>query len=89
MKETIKKIYHSAATHLGTEETKVTELKNRVVLCYESIADKLKSSGDEESVKMLDLLMENSNELLLLKCEEEFVRGFSLGARITAEVYQK
>ena len=47
--------------------------------------EKLRKSLDEDGKARLSRLREDYSELLCNECESAFVKGFSLGAKLTAE----
>ena len=47
--------------------------------------EKLRNSIDEDSKARLSRLIDDYSELLCNECESAFVKGFSLGAKLTAE----
>ena len=67
----------------GANDKYCTKLWNRIYDRIEKLEEKL---GEEEK-SMLSRLIDDYNEVFCDEREDSFVKGFSLGARLTAEAF--
>ena len=67
----------------GSNDKACTKLWNRIYDRSEKLEERL---GEEEK-SMLSRLIDDYNEVFCDEREDAFVKGFSLGARLTAEAF--